>query len=74
MRPLCVAVHALNSFVREGAARAFDQNSIIHGIWKRAAELNAELWIERVDTKLNVADNPSRESYALLQRLRARAR
>ena len=30
-----------------------------------------EMWIERVDTKLNIADDPSRGRYCLLNRMKA---
>ena len=65
---MCVGIHVNHT----GSARAFDQNAIIHGIWKRAAELRTEMWIERVDTQMNIADDPSRERYTLLDRMKAR--
>ena len=56
-----------------GTAKEFDQNSIVHAIWKRLAELNVEMWVERVPTKENLADEPSRERYALLEYMGARS-
>jgi hypothetical protein len=43
-----------------GAAKEFDQNCLIHGIWKRLAELGTFAWVERVPTAQNLADLPSR--------------
>ncbi len=44
----------------KGAAKQFDQNALIHAIWLRIAELGIYAWVERVPTKLNIADLPSR--------------
>ena len=51
---------------RKGAAKQFDHASLIHGIWLRAAELGMEIRVDRVPTKQNIADLPSREEYNLL--------
>ena len=44
----------------KGAAKQFDQNALIHAIWLRMAELGIYAWVDRVPTKLNIADLPSR--------------
>ncbi len=46
---------------RNATARAFDHLSIVHAIWLRAAELGISLFVKRVPTKENIADDPSRE-------------
>ena len=43
----------------------------MHCIWKRAAELGLEIWVDRVPTHDNIADDPSREHYELLDKLGA---
>ncbi len=54
-----------------GAAKEFDHNCIVHAMWRKAIELKADLWLERVPTKDNIADGPSREEYELLEELGA---
>ena len=49
-----------------GAAHSSDHNMLVHGIWLLAWRLGCGLWIERVPTKENLADLPSRESYELV--------
>ena len=46
---------------KKGTAKEFDHASLVHGIWKRAAELNISLWVERVPTDDNWSDLPSRQ-------------
>ena len=46
--------------VISGAAKEFDQNVITHVIWKKLAELRAGMWVSRVSSKENIADDPSR--------------
>ena len=57
--------------VGRGSAARSDHNGIVHGIWLEAWRLQVGLWIERVPSKDNVADLPSREQYRLLRQLRA---
>ena len=45
---------------RSGAARTFDHCCLVHALWKRFAELQLGIWVERVPTKVNIADDPSR--------------
>ena len=62
-----------HGFVAEcaGATKQFDQNSLVHAIWKYLAMLDVEVWVARVPTDDNIADLPSREDYSLLRLLRA---
>lgn len=54
-------VHRQFRLAWKGSAKAFDQNAIIHVLWKHFIELGAAVWIERVPTAFNIADDPSRE-------------
>lgn len=56
---------------RRGSARCFDHNSLAHAFWTTAMEEGWQVWIDRVPTKDNIADLPSRECYDLLGRLGA---
>ena len=53
---------------RKGTARAFDHLALVHAIWLRLAELGTEIFVKRVPTKSNIADDPSRERSALALR------
>jgi hypothetical protein len=55
--------------LRSGAAKARDHNLMVHAVWLMAARGGYGLWVERVPTKENLADLPSREEYALLQQM-----
>jgi len=56
---------------KRGSARCFDQGCLVHTIWLKLAQLRCGAWVERVPTEKNIADLPSRESYALLERMQA---
>jgi len=56
---------------QKGRAKAFDHSCIVHCLWKRAAEIGMESWVDRVPTAENIADDPSREHYALLEKVGA---
>ena len=43
-----------------GATKNFDQNCLIHAIWKKLVQLDTGVWIQRVPTKDNISDLPSR--------------
>ena len=43
-----------------GKAKSFDHCALVHAMWKRLAELRTGVWVERVPTELNIADDPSR--------------
>ena len=53
--------------LKGGAARSQDHNMLVHGIWLWAWRMGCSLWVERVPTKENSADLPSRESYSLVE-------
>ena len=53
--------------LRAGAARSEDHNLLVHAVWLLAARLRAALWVERVASDDNIADDPSREEYSLLE-------
>ena len=57
--------------MRKGSAKEFDHNCIVHCIWLRAAAHKMALLIERVASKLNIADLPSREDYRVLEEMGA---
>ena len=46
-----------------------EDTEFVHCIWKFAVALKVNLRIDRVPTELNISDLPSREEYALLDRL-----
>ena len=56
---------------RKGRAKAFDHNTLIHEIWELAFQRRIQLWIERVPTKDNISDLPSRGQFAFLDALGA---
>ena len=75
IRGLNVHVHSDNTAAQyntsKGRARTFDHTCLVHGIWTTAMELEIGLYVSRVPTKENIADDPSRERYCLLQRINA---
>jgi hypothetical protein len=75
LRGRCVRVWCDNKggecCLRAGAAKSGDHNLLVHAMWLLAAREGFGLWVERVPTKENIADLPSRESYKLLQALGA---
>ena len=64
----CYTTGAEGSMVR-GSAKAFDHNQLIHDIWSLALESGIAIWIERVPSKYNVADSPSRHEWKILDDL-----
>ena len=55
--------------MKKGSARAFDHNELIHEIWSLAMISSVALWTERVPSKYNVADSPSRFEWQILDDL-----
>ena len=55
----------------KGSAKAFDHNALIHRIWSQALSERIHLWVERVPSKWNIADCPSRFKYNLMKELDA---
>lgn len=43
-----------------GAAKSFDHGCVVHSIWLMLARIGCGAWIERVPTKDNISDLPSR--------------
>ena len=56
---------------KKGCARSWDHCNLIHEIWTQALCNRTHIWLERVPTKDNLADLPSREQYDLLCKLGA---
>ena len=54
------------------AAKAEDHNLLAHGIWLTALRNDIGIYIRRVDTHSNIADDPSREEYSLLHAIGAK--
>ena len=52
---------------RAGVASSWDHTCIVHCLWKKAVQLRADLFIDRVPSGDNIADLPSREDYELLR-------
>ena len=57
---------------REGKSKSFDHGCIAHCIWLAAAQLGIEFRVDRVPTKSNIADLPSRRKYRWLNGMRAK--
>ena len=55
-----------------GSARALDHNQIIHEIWTLCLRQKIDLWIERVPSKDNISDSPSRGEHKILHDLGAK--
>ena len=56
----------------KGAARSMDHNLLIHSVWHMSVRYGFAVWVERVPSSLNIADEPSREQYDTLRALGAR--
>ena len=68
-----LALHVRLLFARlrwPGCAKSFDHNDLAHALWGKAAELQLRLWVERVPTEVNIADDPSRRSLCMILGLR----
>ena len=52
--------------LRKGASRKGTANMAIHNVWTFAARQQIGIWVDRVPTKQNIADGPSREDYSTL--------
>ena len=53
-----------------GCTRRFDHNNLVHSIWSKAIDLSAAIWVERVPTEVNLADDPSRRHSGHIQEWR----
>jgi len=61
----CIGVCALRISLLAGATKRFDHCCIVHALWEHFMKLNMNVWVDRVPTKENIADNPSRFFKAL---------
>ena len=59
---LCACIRFALCYALAGSTKQFDQNCLIHAMWKQLAVLNVNVWVERVPTKDNIADDPSRHA------------
>ena len=57
--------------LRKSSSKSDDHNLIVHGVWLFAACNNFSIWVERVPSHENIADEPSRECYQLLEAMGA---
>ena len=75
IRGTCVRIWIDNAageaVLERGAASSFDHNALVHGMWLLAARHGFGLWIERVASEWNIADEPSREVYDGLESIGA---
>ena len=61
--PHCICTLGCSRFAYvAGVARQFDQACIIHAMWLRLAVTHTAMWVTRVPTKDNIADDPSRSA------------
>ena len=63
----CVLQEAL----RKGRTKSWDHCAMVHENWSHALVNRMHLWVERVPSKDNISDSPSRESYKILEDLGA---
>lgn len=56
---------------RRQSGRSKDHNDLVRAMWMSALRNRHGLWVERVGTHDNIADDPSREDYASMQVLGA---
>ena len=71
-----VIVHSDNKgaegAARKATAQEWDHCCIAHEIWSLALRNKMQLWIQRVASKDNISDCPSREDYNLMKALEAK--
>ena len=53
--------------------RTFDHTCIVHSIWMMAWQMDCGMFVVRVPSKENLADDPSRERYGLLAGMKAKS-
>jgi len=54
---------------RRGSTKCSDHCRLIHEIWSHCWANSIHIWIERVPSKDNISDLPSREEYRLVEEL-----
>ena len=52
----------LISFAFAGSTKSWDHCCLVHALWLQLAKLKTAVWVLRVPTKVNIADNPSRRA------------
>ena len=57
--------------LKKGSAFSTDHNYLVHAVWLLAALDGISLWFERVPSKQNIADAPSRNEFSEMHRLKA---
>jgi hypothetical protein len=57
-----------------GSAKAFDHNQVIHEVWTLVFKQRIHLWVERVPSKYNISDSPSRSEYLIMDDIHAQWR
>lgn len=65
---------AAEAATKRGSAKSWDHCAIVHQTWAIAAKNHIHMWIERVGSKFNLSDSPSREEYDILNELGAQWR
>jgi hypothetical protein len=62
---MCLLSGAEHTTAR-GSAKAFDHNQIIHEVWTMVFQEGIHLWVERVPSKYNISDSPSRFEHQIM--------
>ena len=57
---MCNFLFSANDAFYASATKRFDHNALIHQMWSTFIAIKAQVWVMRVPTKDNVADDPSR--------------
>ena len=71
MLAFVLSVAGAENSTRRGSAAMFDHNQLVHEIWWHAFTHRISMWVERVPSKYNIADCPSRFKYNLMEGLHA---
>ena len=56
----------------KGAAKADDHNMLSHALWLHAAKEHIGIQFERVESKQNISDDPSRLDWTIMEALEAK--
>jgi hypothetical protein len=62
--PHCICCFAcfIQESIRRGSSRSWDHAQLVHEQWLHAAVISTNLFVKRVDTRVNIADLPSRRA------------
>ena len=66
--PVCSQIYAAHFLAN--VYRTFDHGCIVHSIWAMVWQMGCGMYVVRVPSKENLADDPSRERYGLLARMK----